>query len=141
MWCRETALFPDTYLITLTSETYERTSVIGTQWCGYRLIDDTHAEYFTRYRFNDDIDTSIMVTSQYDNIDNIKNQYKSLDFVNIIRINDREEDVILYTYTYEINDTEFIITNEQTSKTSTLHFTADLTSIVEEYNCNYLTDF
>lgn len=124
MWCNPSNLYPDQYdaynSTTLASETYERNDVIATVFNGYRLIDDTHAERFLHFKFNDDIDTSIMVTSQDE----------SLNSNNTVRINDREEDGILETCTYEINGTEIIITDEKTSITVTYQLSPDFTSIV-----------
>lgn len=136
MWYFEGPLYSGLYIINL--ESYERTDIIGTRFNGYRLIDDSHAEFFTRFQFNDDIDTSIMMTSQDEELDEI------YEFVSITRLSDREEEAINSTCTYEINGTELIITDDKTSITYTLPFSSDFTSLgvgdgVHEYT--YHADF
>lgn len=133
MWCQENPLHSDYYPVELVMQTYDRTLVLGTMWTGYRIIDDTHIEYFTRYRFNDDFDTSMMLTSKYGE--------SVLNDLNVTKINDREEEKIEITYTYEINDTELIITTGDMfgePVTVTYQFSSDFTSLGEY---TYRTDF
>lgn len=133
MWCQEIPLHSDYYPVELVVQTYDRTLVLGTMWTGYRIIDDTHIEYFTRYRFNDDFDTSMMLTSKYGE--------SVLDDLNVTKINDREEEKIEITYTYELNGTELIITTGDMfgePVTVTYQFSPDFTSLGEY---TYRTDF
>lgn len=120
----------------LASGIYEKGDILGTELWGFRLIDDTHVESFARYIFNDDIDTSIMITSQ----DELYNRYYS---DHVTKISDREEEALNGIYTYEINGTEFIITDEETSKTLyTFQFSPDFTSLVDgRYEYTYRADF
>lgn len=120
----------------LACEMYGEDAIIGTEFLGFRLIDDTHVEYFDRYIFNDDIDTSIMITSQ----DELYNRYYSDE---VTKTSDRDEYRLIDIYTYEINGTEFIITDEETSKKLfTFQFSPDFTNFVDNrYEYTYHADF
>lgn len=110
MWYQENPIYPEIYdsrfKTTSASEIYEKDDVLGTEFVGYRLIDDTHIEIFGHFKLNDDIDASLMLSSLDEEFFNEKN---------MIRISDWEANQTGRTYTYEINGTNISIFAETSS--------------------------
>lgn len=138
MWCQEYPLYPEMYdssfKTTLASEIYDEDDVLGTQFVGFRLIDDTHIERFTHIKLNDDIDASLLLSSE----ECFKNQ-------DTIMINDRETDLTTDTWGYEINGIYITFILEQYGdlrRVNTNQFSPDFTSYFNgQSEYTYRADF
>ena len=126
IWCQEypfdAGTYDRRYNTTAASEIYEEDDVIGTIFTGFRLIDDTHIENFGHIKLNDDIDSSLLLSSLDEEV-----------FIDAeqTRINDRETDWVIQAWTYEIDGTYFIVTDENGFSSGNLGVSPDFTSFFQ----------
>lgn len=108
MWYQEYPFDAEAYdslfYSTSASKIYEKDDVIGTNFVGFRLIDDTHIEEFSRIKLNDDIDASLLLSSLDEEVFNKRD---------MIRISDWETDLTTLTLTYEIDGANIFISDGQ----------------------------
>lgn len=108
MWYQEYPFNAEAYdslfYSTSASKIYEKDDVIGTNFVGFRLIDDTHIEEFSHIKLNDDIDASLLLSSLDEEVFNKRD---------MIRISDWETDMTTLTLTYEIDGANIFISDGQ----------------------------
>lgn len=118
---------------TSASKIYEKDDVIGTEFVGFRLIDDTHIEKFTHVKLNDDIDASLLLSSL--------GEESFTKYDDMIRINDWETEWPQRTWTYEINGSNIFISDGQDIYDN-YSVSPDFTSFfVGQTEYTYRTDF